>query len=225
MIKFNDDNIKEGKELLWKLRGGLLGDFTNRVRSVTRTAKEANIDDIISAISDLDASNKLPEFVAMDLDKLPGVQPEDLNIFYYIDRMASMETQLKQHTDEIISLKRHVSELKDDKQLHRDETNQQKEDIIKIIRDLSQVKEDYRQQLDEMKSLIHKQPDNQNSQKHINDKEEYKAKILNNGVGVVLTKVSNSALPGNSSSVSDTIDVESIPATNERLANEGERGW
>ena len=137
---FGDEDIKEGKELLWKLRGGLLGNFTNRVRSVTRTAKEANIDDIISAISDLDASNKLPEFVAMDLDKLPGVQPEDLNIFYYIDRMASMETQLKQHTDEIISLKRHISELNDDKQLHRDETNLQKEDIIKTIRDLSQVK-------------------------------------------------------------------------------------
>ena len=74
-----------------------------------------------------------------------------------------------------------------------------------------------------MKSLIHKQPDNQNSQKHINDKEEYKAKILNNGVGVVLTKVSNSALPGNSSSVSDNNDVESIPATTERLINEDER--
>ena len=39
------------------------------------------------AIKDLDAANKLPIFVAKELSSLPDLQPEELNVLFFIKRI------------------------------------------------------------------------------------------------------------------------------------------
>ena len=95
--KFDIDDIKKGKKLLWQLCGEQLGQHPNRLSSENREAKDAHLEDILVALGKLDALNKLPVFVAADLGKLPGIQPEELNQLYYINRVASLEKQVKQH--------------------------------------------------------------------------------------------------------------------------------
>ena len=70
-------------------------NLNNRSDSKNRKANDVNIEDIIKAVADLDVQNILPVFVANDLSKLPDLQPEELNKLYYINKVASLEAQIK----------------------------------------------------------------------------------------------------------------------------------
>ena len=48
--KIGDDDIKAGKQLLWRLRGDKLGTYPNRSWSINRPAIDAHIDDVIRCL-------------------------------------------------------------------------------------------------------------------------------------------------------------------------------
>ena len=152
--KYSEGDIKSGKELLWQLRGDKLGPYPNRSDSKNRKANDVNIEDIVNAVADLDVQNILPVFVAKDLSKLPDLQPEELNKLYYINRVASLEAQMKQHREELVTVNRYISQINDENQLQKDENKQLRDDILNINRALSQTKDDYMHQLDEVKAQI-----------------------------------------------------------------------
>ena len=112
--KFDELDVKVGKHLIWQLGRETLGRCPTRTKSSQRPALDANIEDIIKAVEHLDAVNKLPVFVAKDLGKLPDLQPEELNRLFYINRVATLEKQVSQHTDELDTVNKNIMELKDD---------------------------------------------------------------------------------------------------------------
>ena len=112
--KYDIKEIKAGKNLLWKLCGNHLTPYQNRLGSSNREAKDAHINDVIEAVHNLDVQDRLPKFVAENLGKLPGIQPEELNQLYYINRVASLEAQSRQHKDELVNLNSEIFQLKDD---------------------------------------------------------------------------------------------------------------
>jgi hypothetical protein len=61
---------------------------TQRRNSPTRQVHEAELDDIISLLDGLDQQDDLSKrkFVAIDLEKLPKIGPEELNIGAVVDR-------------------------------------------------------------------------------------------------------------------------------------------
>ena len=109
---------------------------------------------VVNAVADLDVQNILPVFVAKDLSKLPDLQPEELNKLYYINRVASLEAQMKQHREELVTVNRYISQINDENQLQKDENKQLRDDILNTNRALSQAKDDYMHQLDEVKAQI-----------------------------------------------------------------------
>ena len=75
---------------------------------------EAHIDDIIEAVEELDTTGKLPIFVAVNLGKLPNLEPEEYNRLYYINRVAKLEKAANQHRNELDDVNKHILDLKDE---------------------------------------------------------------------------------------------------------------
>ena len=112
--QFHETDIEEGKKLLYKVGGATLGGYPPRKTSTLRTAVEAHIDDIIEAVEKLDATGKLPIFDAVNLGKLPNLEPEEYNRLYYINRVAKLEKAANQHRDELDDVNKHILDLKDE---------------------------------------------------------------------------------------------------------------
>ena len=72
-----------------------------RVTTNKRSANEANLTDIIGAVSDLDTKGKMlsGRFCAMKLDRLPKYPPEETNVMAMMDRMRVVELQLNEVQD------------------------------------------------------------------------------------------------------------------------------
>ena len=69
------------KTTLWHTFENCLPPERRRVTTDKRSANEANLADIIGAVSDLDAKGKVlsGRFCAMKLDRLPKYAPEETN--------------------------------------------------------------------------------------------------------------------------------------------------
>ena len=65
-----------------------LGPWENHKTTDARTATYAHIEDIMAAAKKLDATSKLPDVAAKNLDKLPDRQPEELNYIMLIQRVG-----------------------------------------------------------------------------------------------------------------------------------------
>lgn len=101
LSSFTPSNISEAKTILTasfstKLDScAFLGD---RRSSSTRAAHEAMLDDIFGMLDLLDTNEHLSKttFVAANLELLPKVGPEDLNLAEIADRQSRMETTIKE---------------------------------------------------------------------------------------------------------------------------------
>ena len=78
---YTSDEILTAKKLLWDVYGNFLENFTDRRTTDNRTAEDANLNDILIALINLDAKNVTTEFVAKDLHRVPKRAPEELNPF------------------------------------------------------------------------------------------------------------------------------------------------
>ena len=76
------------KTVIWHAYENCLPPGRHSVTTDKRSAYEANLSDIIGAVSDLDAKgNSLSgSFCAMKLDRLSKYAPEDTNVMSMMDR-------------------------------------------------------------------------------------------------------------------------------------------
>ena len=132
-LKFDDKDIIEAKKLLWELGKGVLTDqCPQRQNSRYRDAKIVHIEDIFQAIKDLDAVERLPIFVAKELSNLPDLQPEELNVLFFIKRIKALEVEVKQHREELISIQKHMTQVTEDQSMQKTQAESQKEDLVTV---------------------------------------------------------------------------------------------
>ena len=83
-----------------------MGDKPIRRDSFARLRQDADIEDTISAFKKADKNNvKLPTFVVLKLDRLPRYDPEEVNLFSLIDRLAVIEKELASVKQDVIDFK------------------------------------------------------------------------------------------------------------------------
>jgi hypothetical protein len=79
---------------------------TERRNSTSRPAHEAELDDIIDMLHEMDRldilTNKL--FAAVDVDKIPKFGPEELNVGYVVDRQVKMDAIVDKLSAEVQQL-------------------------------------------------------------------------------------------------------------------------
>ena len=109
---YSNDEIIIAKQLLWQLCSDDLVNYKERRSTEKRTNVEANVEDIIDAFKEMDVLGKLPQFAAVNIDRLPNKCPEELNMISILSRLKSLEgnvdSQLKlitTHENEIQKLK------------------------------------------------------------------------------------------------------------------------
>ena len=96
---YNSEEIVAAKHALWKNCNEELGSFPLRQNSTNRLAIVVHMEDIFEGIKSLDEKEKLPVFVAKDLNRIPNALPEELNILYIITHVAELEKHCVQtHT-------------------------------------------------------------------------------------------------------------------------------
>ena len=88
---YNADEIVDAKYALWENCNEELGSFPLRQNSTNRLAIVVHMEDIFEGIKSLDEKEKLPVFVAKDLNRIPNALPEELNILSIITRVAELE--------------------------------------------------------------------------------------------------------------------------------------
>ena len=98
---YTAEEIVTAKTVIWHAYENCLPPEKRRVTTDKRSANEANLTDIIGAVSDLDAKGKVlsGRFCAMKLDRLPKYAPEETNVMAMMDRMRVVELQLNEVLD------------------------------------------------------------------------------------------------------------------------------
>ena len=98
---YTAETIVTAKTVIWHAYENCLPPERRRVTTDKRSANEANLTDIIGAVSDLDAKGKVlsGRFCAMNLDRLPKYAPEETNLMAMMDRMRVVELQLNEVQD------------------------------------------------------------------------------------------------------------------------------
>ena len=98
---YTAEEIVTAKTVIWHAYENCLPPERRRGTTDKRSANEANLTDIIGAVSDLDAKGKVlsGRFCAMKLDRLPKYAPEETNVMAMMDRMRVVELQLNEVQD------------------------------------------------------------------------------------------------------------------------------
>ena len=98
---YTAEEIVTAKTVIWHAFENCLPPERRRVTTDKRSANEANLTDVIGAVSDLDAKGKVlsGRFCAMKLDRLPKYAPEETNVMAMMDRMRVVELQLNEVQD------------------------------------------------------------------------------------------------------------------------------
>ena len=96
---FSAGDISDAKRLLtseFQASVGISGFLADRRDSSTRTAKEAEIEDILSICDVIDFHDAFANyiFVAANLENLPKYGPEELNVAAVVEKQAKMEVHL-----------------------------------------------------------------------------------------------------------------------------------
>ena len=90
---YSAEQIREAKQTLWDSKiSNKLKKFQNRKSTPNRTETEANLNDIMEAVADLDKQNiNSVKFVTIDLTQIPKHTPEEINQYAILDRIAALE--------------------------------------------------------------------------------------------------------------------------------------
>ena len=94
---YTPEEISQAKSLFWKsVPSDSLGPMRTRVKSTTRLAHEADVDDVISSFQKTDSlSLSIPKFAAINLDRLPNYPPEQVSDAVVRDIVNSIEQRLR----------------------------------------------------------------------------------------------------------------------------------
>lgn len=96
---YSPEEIIESKKLLWSVCSDKLENYVERKSTDKRTSAEANFYDIINAINNLDADDNVPQFAAVNLNKIPKFIPEELNTLSIINRLNFLENKFQVNSD------------------------------------------------------------------------------------------------------------------------------
>ena len=92
---YTTEEVTEAKRILWNhYKDKISFNYQERKTSDKRSANEANINDILRALSDLDPAAVEVCFVAKTLNRLPSFDPEELNLTYLIERIGNIESDV-----------------------------------------------------------------------------------------------------------------------------------
>ena len=69
----------------------------------------------------MDSEQRMSNFVAKNIDKLPDRQPEELNLLFLIIRNATMKKTLKNHSENLSLFGIELMEVKDIQKLNKDQ--------------------------------------------------------------------------------------------------------
>lgn len=127
---FTGEEIAYAKSVIWnKCDTNIIGKKITRQTSSVRSAEEANISDIMSALSKLDQKGKMPEIVisATKLGDIPRIHPEDLNAVSHAQRMNDLELKTEKLINAVETvmhenafMKSSIKELKQNQTSNRD---------------------------------------------------------------------------------------------------------
>ena len=110
---YEDTEIVDAKKALWAVRGDHLGNYMERKSTDNRPARVANVKDIVEALTKLDSIDQMPIIAAINLNRIPDRQPEELNLLTIVDRVAQLERSIGKQNDTLSSLAIDIMELKD----------------------------------------------------------------------------------------------------------------
>jgi hypothetical protein len=96
---YNDDELNKAKEILHADGCILLGDDFPRlkVRKVSDNRRKLNVDDLVEFVTVLDEQkllSKLPRYVALNLQRIPTVAVEDVELFVMANKLEQMESRI-----------------------------------------------------------------------------------------------------------------------------------
>ena len=92
---YHTREVNEAKELLWETCKDNLSNYIARQDSELRSAKDAEISDILNAFKKLDSEGiTFPNFVAKHFDRIPKYGPEKLDLASVVDRLSIAESKL-----------------------------------------------------------------------------------------------------------------------------------
>ena len=99
IIFYAPDEIRKSKELLWKYYGSkLLGKYEKRRGSAKQSVERSDLKDITEALKTIDENydeDKQHTCVAINMDRLPRVKPEEAEMGSILSRMRDMELELR----------------------------------------------------------------------------------------------------------------------------------
>ncbi len=113
---FSDEDIAIAKGIIWSLADAHLSSFKSRNDSKLRSAAEADLNDLLDALGKIDGKVKLPTFAAVNIDKMPRFNPEDLDLFSLNERLSQLEKKFELH--ECMMEKRSISSVMDSSKLY-----------------------------------------------------------------------------------------------------------
>ena len=101
---YTAEEVCNAKKVLWNsFSNSIPSSFLERKSSDKRPAIEANTDDILKALRDLDAADVSVEFVSRDLNRIPSFDPEELNLTFMLERVRNLEKKVKDHEEMLTS--------------------------------------------------------------------------------------------------------------------------
>ena len=94
---YDESQINNAKRLLWQCtKPGILRKFERRNTSVSRSSKEADMNDIMQAFSDIDKKGyDEVVYVCADVSKMPKQNPEEIHDLSILNRLHSLEQHFK----------------------------------------------------------------------------------------------------------------------------------
>ena len=112
---YNEEEITDAKKILWdNAPHDKIGEFQRRNNNYRRPAKSEHCMDIIKAIQKLDAADSLPKNVAaQNLDRIPPMLPEELNMMMLLERVSKLEKCREIHNEMIIQMGIEIMEIHD----------------------------------------------------------------------------------------------------------------
>ena len=101
---YGEAEINKAKLLLWRcVEDDIIGVFQNRITTASRSALEANTQDIITAFQKSDAQGVLlPSFAAIDLNRVPKFAPEEMGDFAVREKLSALEQRLNLMENQVL---------------------------------------------------------------------------------------------------------------------------
>ena len=92
---YHPKEVSDAKVLLWQVSKDALPPIVIRQDSDLRSAKEADIVDILNAFKKMDIDDVLlPEFVCNNMDRIPKYGPEEIDFASVVQRLTAMEDKI-----------------------------------------------------------------------------------------------------------------------------------